>query len=554
MDQVLIDSGLAELVPLSRRGHAPDLLKLVYLLLGLFGLFGLPLGGVLLCLAFALALETLDYSWRQPGSLRAALLRPTAWERIRPPFYWALAISVGLVSLFLAGESLLVGFLRGGFVWLCFRALADTVSHPERTRSAADWVNWLRRIAQQVARMWEVWLSSATLALVVGFGVNLIAPAVWQSVGGTAWNRLLLFGGGIYLIAILALSQASRSTARSLVQDTIQHWEESQAVDVDEVLGSFYPLPGNESPRRDYTQQIEARLEWKNLENLVARVRPTLEDSLTQRVRWGGFLTSLSAFLFAFFFFAISVFLIVPRDVMTDWVSTGQPAEREITLAFDDFDDFSDDEFLASRLGADGPNLAEEPLPKVAFLEAVVLASLLLFRSASDRSALKSMANATPLNMARWLTLGTAYLALLETEFQYLYSGLVTRELAEGQRFRPITLRNEVLLARSAENKAGAYRSISDFLRLYGSTEWEYSPHLLSVSASYRLAKGWALAFLQFSPYITDRPSDLDQAAPPGLDPVSGKVWIWSGDRVADLASLDEARWYWRFVTHQPTD
>jgi len=116
--------------------------------------------------------------------------------------------------------------------------------------------------------------------------------------------------------------------------------------------------------------------------------------------------------------------------------------------------------------------------------------------------------------VARWLTLGTAYLALLEKEFQVLYSGLVTRQLAAGQRFRPITLRNEVLLAPFAEKKAGVYRLISDFLRLYGSTEWRYSPHLLSVTANYRLAKLWALEFLQFSPYIMERPSDLDQAAP----------------------------------------
>jgi len=74
----------------------------------------------------------------------------------------------------------------------------------------------------------------------------------------------------------------------------------------------------------------------------------------------------------------------------------GQPAEREITLAFDDFGELSNKEFLARLFGVDGPDLAKEPLPKVAFLEAAVLASLLLFRAASDRSALKSMANATP--------------------------------------------------------------------------------------------------------------------------------------------------------------
>jgi hypothetical protein len=528
------------------------------LLLGLFGLFGLPAGGVLLCLVLALILETLEYSWRHPGSLLTDLVRPTTWERIRPPFYWTLAISVILASLFLAEESLLVGLMRGCFEWLCFRAIEDTVRHPERTRSAADWVDWVRRVAQQVARMWEAWLVFSVLALTVGFIVNLIAPALWQSIGNTEWNRLLLFGSGIYLLAVLALSRVSRSTSRSLVQDIIQGWDRSQAIDLDEVLGSSRHFgrrpPVGAPPERSYAQQIKAQLTWKNLENLITRVRPTLEGALTQRVCWGGFLTSLSAFLFAFFFFAIAVLLIVPREVMVDWVSTGQPVEREITLAFDDFGELSNEEFLDRLFGVDGPDLAKEPLPKVAFLEAAVLASLLLFRAASDRSALRSMANATPLNVARWLTLGTAYLALLEKEFQVLYSGLATRQLAVGQRFRAVTLRNEVLLAPFAEKKAGVYRLISDFLRLYGSTEWRYSPHLLSVTANYRLARLWALEFLQFSPYLMERPGDLDQAAPTQPEPVSGRFWLWSGQEVVDLTSLDEARWYWHLVTRQPLD
>jgi len=196
LDQALIYNGLAELVPLSRRGHAPLPLKLVLLLLGLFGVFGLPIGGLLVCLALALTLETLDYSWRHPGSLLKDLVRPTPWERIRPPFYWTLAISVVFTSLFLAGEPLLIGFLRGGFEWLCFRAIEDTVRHPERTRSAADWMSWLRRVAQQFVRMWEAWLSFVTLGIAVGFSVNLIAPAIWQSVAAQDGAGFFSLGAG----------------------------------------------------------------------------------------------------------------------------------------------------------------------------------------------------------------------------------------------------------------------------------------------------------------------------------------------------------------------
>jgi hypothetical protein len=99
LDRTLIRHGLADLVPRRRRGHAPLPLKLVFLFLALVGLLGLPYGGVLLCLVLAFSVEAVSFSRQQRGSWLTALGRPSSWERIRPPFYWTVALSVGLVAL-----------------------------------------------------------------------------------------------------------------------------------------------------------------------------------------------------------------------------------------------------------------------------------------------------------------------------------------------------------------------------------------------------------------------------------------------------------------------
>jgi hypothetical protein len=38
------------------------------------------------------------------------------------------------------------------------------------------------------------------------------------------------------------------------------------------------------------------------------------------------------------------------------------------------------------------------------------------------------------------------------------------------------------------------------------------------------------------------------QEATPRLEPVTGRFWIWSGEQLLDLTSLEEAQWYGRFA------
>ncbi len=542
LDRTLIRHGLADLVPHSRRGHVPLPLKLLFPFLALAGLLGLPYGGVLLCIILAFAVEAASFSWRQRGSWLTALGRPYFWERVKPSFYWTMAVSVGLVALVFSGESLLVSLLRGGFQWLCFRAIEDLVRHPERYGSMDGLVDWLDRLKKQVDRTWSTWLGSTTLAIAAAFALNLVAPAIWTSVGNADWARLLVFSGGLYLIAILAFSHSSRSTVRSAVAEGTQSFA-PQVIDLAEALDSAASMSDAGSTNSNYLEQIEARLRWKNADKMVARVRPKLESTLVRRLRWGAFLGSWWVLLLAFSFLSLAAFLIVPRDVMTNWVSDGQPDEPSIALAFDHFAEFTDPEFVDRILGMSWTDVVQEPLLKIAFLEATLLVSLVLFRSASDRAELRSMANLASEQVQHGLLLGTAYLVLIEKEFQHLYSGFVSREMTDIQTSRTVTMRNEVLLAPSVATKAEVYRSISDYVRLHEAPGWRMAPYLVALFANDRLAEAWAVAFVQ-PPTHTPQPE-----APLRLEPVTGRFWIWSGEQLLDLTSLEEAQWYGRFAT-----
>jgi hypothetical protein len=549
LDQTLIGHGLAALVPCKRRGRAPLALKLVLLLLGLATLLGLPLGGLFVCLVLAVTLEAVSYYWQALVPLPRAFLRPSVWDRIRPPFYWTLAVGAFLVSLLHADESLLTGLLRAGLLWLCFRGIESLVTHPERTSSFDGLLDWLERLEQQVGRVLSSWLSFGSLAIVAGLALALAAPGIWESAGNAGWDRLLVVCGGLYLIAIVTLLRSTKSTVRATTQKSLQLWDEPQVEDLEAVLCP----PPSAAARRGLpgcAEQLTDGLAWKDVDRLAARTGTELEITLIQRLRWSAFLSSLLAFLLASAFLATAVFLIVPREVMANWVSPDQADAGAIVLAFGDFEELLSLEFAERVLGLDWSGLDQEPLPKVIFLEAAVLASLMLFRTATDRSALKFLSGAEPANIQRWLLLGTAYLVLLEREFQYLYHGLATRQVTGAATSSTVKMRNVILLAPSVSTKAGAYRAITSFFQTYGPPEWSSSSDLVAVFANSRSAQEWAARFLRSaSPAVEGRQGPAQQVfSVPDEGP--GKFWIWSEEQLIDLASFEEAQVYGRFVTN----
>jgi hypothetical protein len=546
--EALIRDGLAELIPRKQRGRPSLVLRLILLLLGCAGLLGLPLVGVAFCLLLALALEAVSHSRRERVSWPLALVRPSFWERSRPSFYWTLAVAVGFVSLLFAGEAFPISLLRAGFEWLCFRGIEDSIQHPERYRSVWDFLSWLTRLGEQVVHAWDAWLSFVAFAITASLVLDLSAPGIWASVGNTAWNRLLLFVGGLCLISLLIFLRTSKSVVLSAVAEGLQDWAGPQASDLDGALRSACAASSRVSPGSDYVERLEEQLGWKCVDHLVARIRSELVGILTQRVRWNLFLTSSSAFLLTLSFLAIAVYLIVPRTVVTDWVSTGQTSTQEIALAFDDLQEFDDLSFIDRLLGLKWSDLAQEPLPKVIFLEAAIVVFLGLFRSATDRSILKRMSSLEPANVRRWLLLGTAYLTLAEKEFQQLYSGFVTREWSRDGALKTMTLRNEVLLAPFAKKRSGAYRAISGFLQIYEPLERNSSAYLVAVFGSCRVAQEWTVRFLQFPAVGAGQPGAVDQKIPAGPESASRRFWIWSGGQVLDLTSFEEAQQYVRVV------
>lgn len=545
LDRTLLRSVVAGLVPKSRRGRTPILFRLAALVLWVIGLWGLPVAWVILCLVVAMAIEALDYYRQQRALMADALARPSLWDRVRPQFYWPLTLGLGLVSFLHAQEALTISVLRAIFQWLCLRSIEDSYIHPERYNSLEGFLNWLQGLGQYMTRLWGIGFSFLTLIISGGFALNLVAPGIWTSVGNTGWSRLLAFGCGLYLLAMLAFVRAAGSTIRSEVRESVQDWDGLAFKDMDRVLRSTHFIPGTEYDDLRYREQIKQRLSWKQVDSLLDRVVPELIHSLTQRLRWGGFLASLLVFAVAASFLFISAFSIVPRNVMVEWASAGQTDEKHIFLAFDDSEDLPEEGFLEQFSEMDWSDVAQEPLPKIAFLEAAVIVSLVLLRAASDRAALKKIADTDPWNLYRWLLLGTAYLILLEEEFQYLYNGFVTRQLTT---IRAIAMQNDVLLAPSVATRASVYRAISGFLRLYEPQAQQPSPYVLAVFASYRLAQAWTLTFVRFSSLTMQRPEGLDQNAPPEPEWEPARFWIWSGEQLVGLTGLEEGERYGRFV------
>jgi hypothetical protein len=553
LDETLIQSGFADLVPRRRRGHTPLALKLALLLVALAGVAGLPLLGTMLSLVVALVIEAIS-TYRQPyTSLERALIRTPLWERIRSPLIWTMSVGVGLVSLLHAGEPLWTALVRAGIVWASLQALADTVNHPERYTSLDRFLQWLRRLEGDVGRIWGLWLSTMALAILMSFAINVGAPGIWQAVGRSDWGRLLIFGLGVYGIAQIAFLRSSKSTVRAAVEETVQNWEAPKIWDLDRALRANQSTPSAAHSRSRYAPPLRERLKWKDVDNMVAHVGPTLEKILIRRVRRSTFLASASIFVVCLIFLMLAVFLIVPREVLANWVFPIPANEAEIILAFDHFGELFRTDFAIRLLGLDWASFAREPVPKLAFLEAALLVSFLLFRAATDRTALKMMAQADRAAMQRSFLLASAYLTLVEQGFQHLYTGFVSRRLTRNGAAKTLTLQNEVLLAPSAVARGSAYRIISSFAQLYGPLGGQIDAQLLAVFPHDRTAHEWTATFVTaVRPALApEKPSDLDPRAYAAPGAIPEKFWIWSDDQLVDLSSFEEAQWYGRFVPQQ---
>jgi hypothetical protein len=550
LDRALIHSGLAELVPLARRRREIALLQLALLVLWALGLIGLPVAGVLLSAVLALTIEALEYGRQQLVPLPKALARPVFWERIRPSLYWPLLVGIVLTAVLSAQEALLLGLSRGIYQWLCLRVMEDTVAHPERYGSLDEFLSQLERFWQQIVRAWAVWAGSVILAIAIGFTLNLIATGIWESIGTVAWNRLLIFGGGLYLLAMFAFARAIRPLVRSAIQDAAQNGDGFQAQELDRVLISAGLTGEDRQARTDLVDLFEEKLRWKNAELVVARASASLQRATTHGLRWSGFVGSLLACLLAFLFIVFSMVLIVPRGVMERWVFPGQLGEEKIFLAFEDLEELTDEAFLDQLLQVDATDLAQEPLPKIAFLEATVIASLVLLRTVTSPSTLRSLADLEPWSVQRRIQLGAAYLILLENDFQYLRRGFATRQLASERGPKIVTLKNEILLAPSVATKASVYRALTDYLQVYGPMEGNSTPHIVTVFADYQVAQKWSARFLRSVSPALEQVADFELQTAPTPDSTPTRFWLWSGEQLVALTSLQEAQWYGRFVAH----
>jgi hypothetical protein len=544
LGEILIHGGLAELVPLKQRGTFPARLGLAILLLSLIGWLGLPWSAAVLCLILAFAFEMLNYYWRRRGSAYSALVSRSLWARIRPSFYWSLAGSAVLATWLYAGATLFEGLLRGSYEWVCFWIIADLVQHPERYGSAHQFSNWLAHLRREIGHAFQAWVKYAIFGTLLALVLNMSSGQIWDSVGHTAWTRLSIFGGGLYLLALLTFRSLSRSTVRSAVQQAMEGWEGIRPSDLKRVLRSIPAIPGVFYTGSRSAELVEERLQWKNEDNLVARVGQQLLATLVQRYQWNAWISSSLTLILVALFIALSAFLLVPREVMIRWMSTGTAGELGPVLALDSLTGSGAEAFWKRLSELDAATLADEPLPKLAFLEALIIVSLIMFETSSGQ--LK--ADLDPSHVRRWLTLGTTYLALLENEFQYLYGGFITRRLAGVGTLRFVSIRNDILLVPSAQRRLGVFKAIADFLRVYELPEWSAYPSAIAIFDSYPVAQKWALKFLRFSPLVMDRPHDLEQAAFWEADTVPERYWIWSGNRLILLSSLEEARWYARLV------
>jgi len=546
-DKTLIGSDLANLVPINRREQNTLPLKLALLVLSLAAFLGLPLAGIVLCWSLALLVEALSFGRQSLLSWPKALGRRVFWVRVRAPVYWTLATGVGLVALF-AGETLGSSLFRGIFLWLVLRAIEDVVKHPERYGSRQSFLDWQKRVLAGMARAWSVWLRYVILAGTIGLVLTLISPGLWEALGNTSWTRLLIFGSGVYLLSMAALITVSQQELFSCLREALQNGGKAKANDLARTLWSIQRRHNDQHDSPRYAKLLERRLLWKNTDHLVSRVRSELEKTLALRIRWNMLWTSLSVILLVFGFVVASVFLILPRHIMARWVAPDGTAPKTIVLVFDDVEELINGEFLDRFSNARLTGLAQDPLPKVAFLEATIIVSLLLVQTAVNRKALRAMTGLSAKSLQRRIRLGTAYLVFLESEFQYLYSGFVTRQMAGAKKYRLVTMRNEIMLAPSVASKVDVYRAISDYLHTYSSQERTYSPKMLSLFDSYSFAQAWTARFVHLS--ASDEEVNGTHASE-GVGARSSEVqkyWMWSGQQLVALTSLEEAERYGRFV------
>ena len=511
-------------------------------------IIGLPLLGVALFSLLAVLIEAWDFHRRHYTSTYSALVRPHFWQRIRPAFYWPLAIGTVLVALLLDGAPLSASLLRGASQWLFFAMLHDSLQHPERTSSLKRFLSWVRERCRQTVQVLDAWLNLIALGIALSILLNLSIRGIWQSVGQMSWNRLFAFGCGLYLIALVAFFFASKAAVRSVLRESTRNWNGLRIRDLARVLRWTPPVPGR--PRVDPASRdlLEAWLAWKDVDSLVSRVSSRLRALLTRRLRRSAFWASLFTFALSAGIVAASVSLLLPRYMVTDWTSGPQASEVQITLVVDRLAEVYDGTLKARLQTAGWSGVVQDPLLKITYLQAAIIASLLLVQTASSRRKLRAMAELDRWDLYRWLTLGTAYLILLENEFQYLYHGSVTRRLAGKYLNTTFRMRNDVLYAPSAGTKADAYRTICQFLEIYGHAEWETSPYVIALFGAYRSAREWAVEFLRFPPLSAENVHDFGLEKPSAADGGDKNYWLWSGDQLITFSSLEEARWFGRFV------
>jgi hypothetical protein len=543
--EALFLGGLGELVPRKQRGRFAPRLALLLLFLSLIGWLGLPFTGLVLSWILALAIESLDSYRHHRGRLSWILFRRSLWERTRPPFYWPLVVGVGFVAVWYARASSLEVLSRAGFQWLCFRIVEDLFHQPGRYQSLLRFESWRAHLWQQLSHAFQPWVRLASIGVLLAVILNLSAAPLWESVGSTSWSRLLLFAVVLYLIAILTFSRLSRSMAHSAVEEAVADWDGVRPSDLKTMLRSLPNVPGVVYAGANSARLIEARVNWKNEYHLASRVGQQLEVAMARRHRHNVLFSSLWALVLSAFLIGMSAFLLMPRDVMARWTSTGEAEESGLVLALDGLAELGSGEFWDRFLDMEVMDLNQQPLPKLAFLEAVILVSLIMLESSTSQIR----ADLDPAELRRWLTMGTTYLILLENDFQRLYCGFLTRKLTGANALSTLAIRNDVLLIPAVGSKVRVYEAIGDYVRVYGLPEESNLPFALTFFDTFPSAQEWAVRFLRFSPLLMDRPADLDRRKFVEEAPDRLRFWLWSDDRLITLSSFEEARWYARFVS-----
>jgi len=287
-------------------------------------------------------------------------------------------VGIGFVTVWYAGASSLEALLRAGVQWLCFRTVEDLFHQPGRYQSLLRFESWRAHLWRQVSHAFRSWVRLALVGILLAVVLNLSSASLWESVGSTSWNRLLIFAVGLYLIAILTFSRLSRSMAHSAVEEAVADWDGVRPSDLKTMLRSLPSVPGVVYAGASSARLVEARVKWKNEYHLASRVGQQLEMALARRYRQNVLFSSLWALILSAFLIGMSAFLITPRDVMGHWTSTGGAEGSGPVLALDGLAELGSGEFWSRLLDMEVKDLAQEPLPKLAFLEAVILVSLIM--------------------------------------------------------------------------------------------------------------------------------------------------------------------------------